>query len=56
MTKPFAGVTMAFRCVAVNLGKSNPLLVEETSNAAEVSGAVVPIPTLPSKVVVPVPV
>ena len=40
-----AGVVMAVRCAVVILGTSKPLLVETISNAAELSGVVVLIPT-----------
>jgi hypothetical protein len=45
ITRPVAGVPMAFRSVVVILGGKNPFVVEVISNAAEVLGFVVPIPT-----------
>jgi hypothetical protein len=44
MINPFAGLIIALRCIAVNLGNKSPLVVLETSNTAEASGDVVPTP------------
>ena len=42
---PAEGPLMAFRCAAVILGGRNPALVDVTSNTADESGVVVPMPT-----------
>jgi hypothetical protein len=45
MTKPVAGVVMAFLSVVVILGGNNPFEVLLKSNRADAAGEVVPIPT-----------
>jgi hypothetical protein len=45
MVSPVAGLLMALRCVVVKRGGNKPLVVLLTSNSAEASGEVVPIPT-----------
>jgi hypothetical protein len=43
-SKPVSGLAMAERCASVIRGGNKPLVVLETSNAAEAAGVVVPIP------------
>ena len=45
--RPFAGFTIALRCVLVKRGGKNPCVVEDTSNLDDGSGLTVPTPKLP---------
>ena len=47
MSSPVAGLAIAFLCVFVMLGMSNPFVVLVTSSIEDAFGVVVPMPTFP---------